>query len=49
MLDIYYWISKSGPDDVRWEKVEQIKQILTCGTDLVTPKQVSCEAHRKDA
>jgi Anti-sigma-28 factor, FlgM len=43
VLDIYYWVSKSGPDDVRWEKVEYIKRILTGGTYPVPPQQVAAK------
>jgi hypothetical protein len=41
VLDICYLISKTGPHDVRWEKVERIKRILTGGTYSVPPKQVA--------
>ena len=41
--DIDDWISKSGPDDVRWEKVENIKRILTGGTCPVPPEQVAAK------
>ena len=43
MLDIYNWVSKSGPDDVRWEKVEHIKRNLTGGTYPVPPQQVAAK------
>jgi hypothetical protein len=43
MLEIYRWILKSGSHDVRWEKVERIKRILTGGTYPVTPKQVAAK------
>jgi hypothetical protein len=39
--DICYWISKTGPHDVRWEKVERIRRILAAGTYSVPPKQVA--------
>jgi hypothetical protein len=41
VLDIYDLISKSEPDDVRWEKVEQFKLILTKGAYSVPPEQVA--------
>jgi hypothetical protein len=41
VLDIYRWISMSTPDDVRWERVEQIKVILTSGTYPVPPERVA--------
>ena len=41
MLDICAWISMSRPDDVRWDKVEHVKQILTGETYPVSPKQVA--------
>jgi len=41
VLDICYSISKTCPHDVRWEKVERIKRILTGGTYSVPPKQVA--------
>lgn len=43
MLDTYRWILKSGPHDVRWEKVERIKRILTSSTYSVTPEQVAAK------
>jgi anti-sigma28 factor (negative regulator of flagellin synthesis) len=43
MLEIYRWILKSGSQDVRWEKVERIKRILTGGTYPVPPKQVAAK------
>jgi anti-sigma28 factor (negative regulator of flagellin synthesis) len=42
-LSSYYQISKSGPHDVRWEKVERIKRLLTDGTYSVPPKQVAAK------
>jgi Anti-sigma-28 factor, FlgM len=43
VLDMYRWILKSGARDVRWEKVERIKRILTGGTYPVPPKQVAAK------
>jgi anti-sigma28 factor (negative regulator of flagellin synthesis) len=43
VLDINYWTSISGPDDVRWEKVEHIKRILAGGTYPVPPEQVAAK------
>jgi hypothetical protein len=43
MLEIYRWILKSRSHDVRWEKVERIKRILTGGTYPVPPKQVAAK------
>ena len=43
MLDICYLISKTGPHDVRWDKVERIKRILTGGTYSVPPKRVAAK------
>jgi Anti-sigma-28 factor, FlgM len=43
VLEIYRWILKSGPPDVRWEKVERIKRILTGSTYSVPPKQVAAK------
>jgi anti-sigma28 factor (negative regulator of flagellin synthesis) len=39
-LSSYYQISKSASDDVRWEKAERIKRIVTGGAYSVPPKQV---------
>jgi hypothetical protein len=41
VLAIYDLISKSEPDDVRWEKVKQFKLILTTGAYPVAPDQVA--------
>jgi Anti-sigma-28 factor, FlgM len=41
MLDIYRWISTSTLDDVRWEKVERVKLVLTSGTYPVPPERVA--------
>ena len=41
MLDINRWISMNTLDDVRWEKVEQIKQILINGTYPAPPERVA--------
>jgi Anti-sigma-28 factor, FlgM len=43
VLEIYRWIVKSGPHDVRWEKVELIKRILTDGAYSVPQKQVAAK------
>jgi Anti-sigma-28 factor, FlgM len=43
VLDICYWISKTRPRDVRWEKVERIRRILTAGTYSVPPKRVAAK------
>jgi anti-sigma28 factor (negative regulator of flagellin synthesis) len=43
VLDIRYLTSKTGPYDVRWEKVERIKRILTGGTYSVPPKQLAAK------
>ena len=36
-------ISKRGPNDVRWEKVAQIKPNVTGGTYPVPPEQVAAK------
>jgi hypothetical protein len=41
VLDIYDLISKSEPEDVRWEKVKQLKLVLTKGACPVRPEQVA--------
>jgi hypothetical protein len=41
MENICRFISKPGPDDVRWEKVEKIRQIVTGGTFPAPPEQVA--------
>jgi hypothetical protein len=43
VLDICGWISKSRPDDVRWDKVEHVKRILTGETYPVSPKQIAAK------
>jgi hypothetical protein len=43
VLDICDLISKTGPHDVRWDKVERIKQNLTGGTYPVPPRQVAAK------
>jgi anti-sigma28 factor (negative regulator of flagellin synthesis) len=43
VLDIRYLTSKTGRYDVRWEKVERIKRILTGGTYSVSPKQLAAK------
>jgi hypothetical protein len=42
-LDAYHWFTTSAPDDVRWEKVEDIKRILTGGTYAVPAIQVAAK------
>jgi hypothetical protein len=46
MLDVNCWFLKSGPDDVRWEKVETIKRIVTGGTYAVPAKRVAAKLLR---
>ena len=41
MLDINRWISMNTLDDVRWEKVEQIKLNLSSGTYPTPPERVA--------
>jgi hypothetical protein len=41
VLDINRWISMNTLDDVRWEKVEQIKLNLSSGTYPAPPEQVA--------
>jgi hypothetical protein len=41
MLDFNRWISMSTLDDVRWEKVEQIKLVVTSRTYPVPPERVA--------
>jgi anti-sigma28 factor (negative regulator of flagellin synthesis) len=41
VLDITRWISNSTLDDVRWEKVERIRLVLTGGTYAVPPERVA--------
>jgi hypothetical protein len=41
VLDINRWISMNTLDDVRWEKVERIKLVLTGGTYPVPPERVA--------
>jgi anti-sigma28 factor (negative regulator of flagellin synthesis) len=41
VLDINRWISMNTLDDVRWEKVEQIKLVLTSGTYPVRSERVA--------
>jgi hypothetical protein len=41
VLHIYDLISKSEPDDVRWDKVKHFKLILTNGAYPVPPEQVA--------
>jgi hypothetical protein len=40
-LSNYYPILKTGPHDVRWEKVERLRLILTAGTYCVPPRQIA--------
>jgi Anti-sigma-28 factor, FlgM len=42
-LSSYYQISKTGPHDVRWEKVERLRLLLTGGTYSVPPKRVAAK------
>jgi Anti-sigma-28 factor, FlgM len=42
-LSSYYQISKTGPHDVRWEKVERLRLILAGGTYSVAPKRVAAK------
>jgi anti-sigma28 factor (negative regulator of flagellin synthesis) len=41
VLDIYYSILKSEPNDVRWEKVDHVRLMLANGTYPVTLEQVA--------
>jgi hypothetical protein len=41
--NICYWISKTGPHDVRWEKVERLRLIVTGGTYSVFPNQLAAK------
>jgi hypothetical protein len=41
VLDINRWISMSTLDDVRWEKVERIKLVLSSGTYPIPPERVA--------
>jgi hypothetical protein len=41
VLNINRWISMNTLDDVRWEKVERIKLVLTGGTHPVPPERVA--------
>ena len=43
MLNMYPWILKSGPYDVRWEKVEHVKRMLANRMYPVPPKQVAAK------
>jgi hypothetical protein len=43
VADIYYFIPKRELDDVRWEKVEQVRRILTGGTYPVSPEQIAAK------
>ena len=41
IVSSYYWISKSASDDVRWERVEQIRLMLSSKGYPVAPEQVA--------
>jgi hypothetical protein len=41
VLDIYDLISKSEPDDVRWEKVKQFRLVRTNAVHPVAAEQVA--------
>jgi anti-sigma28 factor (negative regulator of flagellin synthesis) len=43
VLSNYYQISKSASDDVRWERVEHIKLMLTSGAYPVTTEEVAAK------
>jgi hypothetical protein len=43
VLDICNLIEKSRPDDVRWDKVEHVKQILSSETYRVSPTQIAAK------
>jgi Anti-sigma-28 factor, FlgM len=43
VLDIRYLTSKTGPHDVRWEKIERLRPILIGGTYSVSPKQLAAK------
>src|ERR1700722_6217148 len=43
VFDIRNLIAKSRPDDVRWDKVEHVKQILTGETYPVSPTQIAAK------
>jgi hypothetical protein len=43
VLDICDLIAKSRPDDVRWDKVEHVKQVLTGETYPVSPMQIAAK------
>jgi anti-sigma28 factor (negative regulator of flagellin synthesis) len=43
VLDICDLITKSRPDDVRWDKVEHVKRILTSETYPVSPTQIAAK------
>jgi anti-sigma28 factor (negative regulator of flagellin synthesis) len=43
MLSNYYQVSKSASDDVRRERVEHIKLMLTSGAYLVTTEEVAAK------
>jgi hypothetical protein len=41
VLDIYYSILKSEPNDVRWEKVDHVRLMLANGSYSISPEQVA--------
>jgi Anti-sigma-28 factor, FlgM len=41
VLDINRWISMSTLDDVRWEKVERVRLVVTSGTYPPPPERVA--------
>jgi hypothetical protein len=45
-LDTHYWFTMSATDDVRWELVEHIKQVVTGGTYAVPAIQVAARLFR---
>jgi hypothetical protein len=49
VFEIYDLISKSEPDDVRWEKVKQFKLILTNAAYAVPTEQVAARIIEQNA
>jgi hypothetical protein len=43
MSDIHYSIPKSEPDEVRWEKVDDVRLMLANGTHHVSLAQVAAK------
>jgi hypothetical protein len=43
VFDICNLIAKSRPEDVRWDKVEHVKQLLTGETYPVSPTQIAAK------